>query len=161
MDFLIKLAAQDLIVVPVLATFYIFWRLEKSKRQNFLILLIGGGILSLLLAKIGNHFYWDPRPFIKDGITPLFTAHRDNGFPSDHTLLSAFLGFVTLGYWRKLGAALLVVAVIVGWARVAAGVHHFVDIIGSFIFTGLAWLLVSKLINTRPKKSQSIPSTTK
>ena len=133
--------AKYLIIVPIICAFYLYWKLDNKNRRQFLILVIAGGILSIVLAKIAGKIYDDPRPFIKDGVVPLFTASHDNGFPSDHTLLASFIGFAVLFYSKRLGIALLIIAVLIGWARVYAGVHHFTDVIGSFVITGLAaWL---------------------
>lgn len=139
---LIILAAKDFIIIPLAVTAYVFWRLKPKKRLEFIVLLIGGGLLSLILAKIGSHLYSDPRPFYKDGVQAFFTTSDYNGFPSDHTLLSSYLGFFILNYSRKAGFGLLLVAIIIGWARVAAHVHHLVDIVGSFICTATVYLLI-------------------
>jgi undecaprenyl-diphosphatase len=155
MDSITTFAARYLIIVPVAAVAYILLSLKGRKRKEFLILLLTSGVLSLLFAKIASHLYYDPRPYIKDGVTPLFAHSGDpNGFPSDHTLFSAFVGFAALSYSKRIGAALLVVAALIGWARVASGVHHFVDILGSFALTGIAYLLVSSLIKKQKQVSK-------
>jgi membrane-associated phospholipid phosphatase len=155
MDSLTIFIARDLILLPVLAMLYIIWRLRGIRRRNFVIMLLASGMLAVIFAKTAAHIYYNPRPFLKDGITPLFRAAHDNGFPSDHTLLAAFLGFAALSYSMRWGIGLLVVALLIGWARVAAGVHHLVDVCGSFVFTGLAYLVVYHLQNrymhARPK----------
>ena len=145
MDGLITFAAKDLILLPVLATIYIIWRLKGAKRRKFIITLLATGLLALSFAKIAAHLYYNPRPFLSDGVKPLFIASHDNGFPSDHTLLAAFLGFVALSYSLRWGVGLLIVALLIGWARVAAGVHHLVDVCGSLVFTGLAYLIVYQI----------------
>jgi membrane-associated phospholipid phosphatase len=150
MDGLITFVAKYFILIPLFVTVYVFINLKAKKRQEMLVMLFCAGVLSLILAKIGAHLYNDPRPYIKDGSVPLFAHSNDpNGFPSDHTLLASFLGFVALSYSRKIGIALLIVAALVGWARVAAHVHHLADIVGSFIFTGLAYLIIKALLNNQ------------
>jgi undecaprenyl-diphosphatase len=155
MDSLIIFAAKYLILVPVVATAYLIY--TTSKRRPLIKLLVCGGVLSLVLAKIASHLYWDPRPFLKDGVKPLFTASRDNGFPSDHTLLSAFLGFVALGYSKKLGWALLAIAVLIGWARLDAGDHHAVDIVASFVITAAACFITLRLLKIKTKPAHPRP----
>jgi membrane-associated phospholipid phosphatase len=114
------------------------------------VLLFCSGFISILLAKVGAHLFNDQRPYISDGTAPLFPHSGDpNGFPSDHTLLSALLAFTALYYSRPAGIFLLVVAAFIGVARVAAHVHHAVDIIGSFVITGIAYLIVIYLIKNR------------
>jgi undecaprenyl-diphosphatase len=142
MESLVTFIARYLILLPVLATLYFLWDLKGYKRRIFLMTLVATGGLSLIFAKIGAHLFYDPRPFIKDGITPLFRAAHDNGFPSDHTLLASALGFTALSYSKRWGISLLIVAALIGWARVDAGVHHLIDICGSFVFTGIAYLIV-------------------
>lgn len=137
MDTLIEFGAKYLILVPIVAIFYVLYELKDNKhRRQFLTLLIIGGVLSLLAAQVAEMLYDNPRPFIKDGIIPLFYATGENGFPSDHTLLASFLAFTVWQYRRNLGLALLIIAVLVGWARVAASVHHMVDVIASILITG-------------------------
>jgi undecaprenyl-diphosphatase len=143
MDGLITFVAKYFILIPIVVSVYTFLKLRGSKRHEMLVILFCTGVLSIILAKIGAHLFDNPRPYISDGIQPLFAHSNDpNGFPSDHTLLSAWLAFVVLYYSRSLGIFLVMVAVLVGWARVAAHVHHVVDIIGSFVITGIAYLIV-------------------
>lgn len=147
MDELIKLIAKYLIVFPVLVNLYIFWKLNSANRKQMAVIAVAGGLLSLILAKVGGHFYQDIRPQFRDGATPLFGHSNNNGFPSDHTLLASFLGLLALGFSKKLGVAVLIAAGLIGWARVAAHVHHLNDILGSFIITAAAYLAVKYLVN--------------
>ena len=66
----------------------------------------------------------------------------DNGFPSDHALLTAFLGFTMLLYSKRVGIFLLVIALIVSWARVAAHIHNPRDIVGSFVIAAVSVVIV-------------------
>jgi undecaprenyl-diphosphatase len=152
MNTIIKLIANYLILVPVLASAYLLFKLNKQRRIEFLIILVAGGVLSLILAKLGSALVQDPRPFVVGHFTPLIPHSADNGFPSDHTLLSSFLGYAILRYSKKLGIAMLLVAALIGASRVAAGVHHPLDILGSFVIAGIACLVVAKLFDVITKK---------
>jgi undecaprenyl-diphosphatase len=88
-----------------------------------------------------SRFYFDPRPFVQGNFTPLLPHAADNGFPSDHTLLAAAIAFATFHFNKKLGLFLLLLAILVGVARILAGVHHVADIAGSIIITGLVYFL--------------------
>src|SRR5581483_8956899 len=153
MDSAATFIAKYLIVVPVIVILYLLY--VTPQRRRFILLLVCGGILSIILAKIASRLYWDPRPFIKDGVKPLFTASRDNGFPSDHALLSSFLAFCAYLYSKKAGYALFIIAVLISWARVFAGVHHAVDVVASFILAAVSLAVINWLLNTYykpPKK---------
>jgi len=121
------------IAIPIVCLAYIIYTLEVSERRKLFVILIVGGIVSILLSKLAGFIYSDPRPFFADHVIPFITTPTDNGFPSDHTLLSAFLGFVVLYASKKLGVGLLILAALIGIARVAAGVHHAPDVVGGFM----------------------------
>ena len=143
MNTLIVFIAQYLIIASVLGVVGYGFSLAREQKLNFAIHTIAGGIISLAFIKLGALLYNDPRPFISDNITPLIHHAADNGFPSDHTALTAFLGFLVLMYSRKLGIALLIIALLVGSARVAAGIHHPIDIVGAFIIGAIGAYLGS------------------
>jgi len=47
------------------------------------------------------------------------------------------------------GAVLLMIAVAVSAARVAAHVHHPIDVLGSFVFSGVAAIIAARLSRTK------------
>lgn len=158
---IIIVTAKYLIALPVVAVVVLAFRLTNQQRMELLGVLALGGAFSLALSRLGSHFYYDPRPFVVGHFTPLIPHGNDNGFPSDHTLLSAFLAFAVLHFSKKLGWSLLAVAAIIGLARVAAQVHHLVDIAGSFIITSVSCfvaLLVVQAISKRVATARKKPT---
>lgn len=157
--------AKYFILLALLLAAYAWWRLPRELKKPFAVLAVASGLLTLFLAKVGSHLYYDPRPFVSGHVTPYFGHSTDNGFPSDHTLLAAFLAFFTLGYNRKIGWILAGLTVLVGGARVIAGVHHVVDIIGSCVIAGiavgLAYVVRSKLSNRRRPGQYKLESAAK
>ena len=151
------IVASYFIAIPLSVMLYELFTLRGQARLRFALLLVIGGVLSLLLAKLSGIFIHDPRPFIQGHFTPLIVSSTDNGFPSDHTLLASFIGFAILSVSRRLGAALLIVALMVGLARMYAGVHHSWDILGSFVITGISYLaaraIVAYVIRHRSQKT--------
>jgi undecaprenyl-diphosphatase len=152
MHSIIIFAAKYLVLLPIAANLYIFWKLNNKDRKKMLILGVAGGILSFALAKLGSHLYSDPRPVFKDHAQAFFQTSDYNGFPSDHTLLAGWLAFLALAFWKKVGLFLLVIAAIVGWGRVAAHVHHLSDIVGSFLITATVFLVLSRVLKVRTVK---------
>ena len=137
--------AKYFIALAALVTVLVWFKVSTPEKKRFIVLAVLGAVFSLLLAKIGNKLYSDPRPFVAGHFTPYFPHAADNGFPSDHTLLASFLAFTTWRFSRKAGAAVFVVAVLVGASRVIAGVHHITDIIGSIAFALLGVWFASLL----------------
>lgn len=131
---IVILIAKYLIVLSVLLAALAWFRLDTFHKKRFVAAAIIGAILALLIAKIGSKFFYNPRPFVVGHFTPYFSHGNDNGFPSDHTLFTSFIAALVLWYSRKIGAVLFAIALAVGLARVTAGVHHLIDIIGAIIF---------------------------
>jgi undecaprenyl-diphosphatase len=130
---IIKLVAVYFIAIPIVILGVLFGRYSPKRRLELVRLLVLGAVASYAVSKIASHFYFDPRPFTVTDVAPLIAHSNDNGFPSDHTLFAAMLAWVALAFSRKVGVPLLVVALLIGAARVAAGVHHWIDILGGFL----------------------------
>lgn len=156
MNEIIIIIAKYFILLPVVAALVVFFQLKgKKAKRNFAITIIVGGIATILLARVASAIWYDPRPFVVGHFTPLIPHAADNGFPSDHTLLAAFIGWTILRYSRKYGIVVLSAALLIGMARVLAGVHHVPDIIGSFVISAIAALLVMFIMNKIPFTKKS------
>ncbi len=78
-------------------------------------------------------------------VRPLIPVARDNGFPSDHTLLAAFL---TAALWwidRRALAAFAVGTLLVMVGRLGVGAHHTLDVLGAVGIVAAAALVVAAL----------------
>jgi undecaprenyl-diphosphatase len=114
---------------------------DRQKRIIFFSLIVLP--LSYVLAKIAGYFYYDARPFVAGNFTPLVPHDVTNGFPSDHMLLGAAVAAIIFRFNKKLGAGLFTLALLIGGARVYAGVHHVMDIIGSIAIVACVFFLAS------------------
>ena len=146
MHHVITLIAKYFIVIPVLIAAVVWLKLARRQKLDFIILGFGSAVVAVLLAKIGSHLFYDPRPFVVGHFTPYFPHGNDNGFVSDHMLFGSLIACVTLVYNRRLGAIALAFAFLVGIARVVAGVHHLIDIAGAFLIAAVAVWLVNRLL---------------
>ena len=135
---LIIFSAKYLYLVSM-ALFIGYGFMARDKKQ-FLTLSFFTFLLAYLLGALTNDLYNNPRPFVVSGIAPLVEHAADNGFPSGHTLLAASLAAVVTIVRPSLGVVLWVLALIVGVARVLAGVHHGIDIVGSITIPILSLL---------------------
>ncbi len=153
MNELIIITAEYVFLVNVIIWGIYLLRHQSDRKVRFIIYTLVAAALALALAKTGNYFFDNPRPFVVQQVAPLIAHEADNGFPSDHTLITAFLAFVIFFKNRRWGAFMLLVALAVGISRVAALVHHPLDIAGSFVFAALgvaiAWWAEKKLSKSR------------
>lgn len=148
MDLLIIFAAKYLIFFLGIAWFASLLLIPKAKMKVYFVFIAVAFVLAMIGDKIFGVLYNNPRPLVVDGITPLVKHAADNGFPSGHTLFSMMFATTAFNYNRKVGVILAVFAIVVGFARVLANVHHMIDIFGSVVLavgaTYLAWVLVKK-----------------
>lgn len=147
MDSIIVFLAKYLIFFIVLLALYAVYA-EKNRREIILAFLIAG-FTALLLSGIAGALYYSPRPFVAHNVQPLFAHGPDNGFPSEHTVLAMTLTAVIYFYRRRLAAAALVMALLVGSARVWAHVHSWIDIAGGVVIgaaAGIAGVYLSRYI---------------
>ncbi len=110
--------------------------------------LFGSALFSWILAHILKDIIKHPRPdealaMIGDGTY---------SFPSGHTSLITTLGFLLLKdlpadrHRRMIGYTVVVLAFVVGFARVLAGVHFWYDIIGGFVTGLIVAILLDRVI---------------
>lgn len=139
---LIKFVGDYFIFIS-LAILLAYWlRVGSKEKISIVWQLLFGGVLALIFSTIASHLFYDTRPFVTEHIAPIIAHAADNGFPSDHTLLTAFIGFTIYLHSRVVGIALLLIALLVGVARVAAHIHHPIDIVASFFIAALSVAIV-------------------
>lgn len=132
---LIIIFAKYLIGVISLLAFFFFLFQKKDIKKKMII--FAGFILPVifLISRIASLIYYNPRPFVLYNFKPLIQHAADNGFPSDHALLSFAIAFFVFVFNKKLGMILISLGFIVGFSRVMAGVHSPIDILGSFVIS--------------------------
>ena len=131
MQLLIIVVAKYLIALPIALIVWCLWTLRGGKRRELVLLSAVSLPLSYIVGFIAGHLYYSPRPFVVTHTAPLFAHAADNGFPSDHMLLAATLAMLGWSVNWRFGALLWLLALAIGFARVAAGVHHTLDLVGS------------------------------
>ncbi len=91
-------------------------------------------------------FYAYPRPFAALEIPPSITVSDPFGsFPSSHTSFFAALAVTMYFCNPKIGKWFFVCAIVIGIARVGAGVHWPVDILGGLIWGIILGFVIEKI----------------
>ncbi len=135
------LVARYFFILPILVLGVYFFLQPRKEWMRLALFAIPAGVLTYLLGLLGNHLYFDPRPFVVGHFQPLIAHAPDNGFPSDHTLLASAFAAVGMFWSVWLGIVLWALAILIAVARVYVGVHHSIDVIGSMVFALLATML--------------------
>jgi len=108
-------------------------------RINALFTAVLACIFSSFTSFIFYLLWQRPRPFVTyaDAVTRLGGHTTTNSFPSAHTYLAfAIATTILLSGHKKLGISMLIVASLIGIARIAAGLHYPSDVLGG-IFIGI------------------------
>ncbi len=149
MNTLIVLTAKYLYLIIVLIAIIVFLKADKQDKVRLIKLAVIAGPLALIMVFISSHLFYDTRPFVVQNIQPLIPHSPDNGFPSDHTLISMLVALSIYRVKKNAGVLLAILALIVGTSRVLAHIHYPVDILGSIVIAMIAVGLASLLFKKR------------
>ena len=144
--------AQYLFVLPIVILGIYFFMQPREDWKRMTVFAMSAAMLTYIIGVVVGLSYYDPRPFVVGHFTPLIPHAPDNGFPSDHALLVSAVAMIGTMWNKKLGFVLWVLAVLVAIARVYVGVHHTMDVAGSFVISIVAVSLVVIFIQRRDRK---------
>ena len=146
-------AYWEYVVVAVLL-FYLWSPKIKKADLKTRAARTGLAVLSALAARFGvaaliRNFYPRERPFAFEGLDSLINQNPlEASFPSGHaTFFMALAVYFLLSGQKKLGYFLLISAVLIGVARVAAGVHWPSDILAGWAIGAAVSFVVFKLFS--------------
>jgi undecaprenyl-diphosphatase len=161
MDTVIADLAQYGFILSFVLAFAVWVGLPRRQKVELLLAGLIGGAVCLALIKVGGAAFYDTRPFVTQHIAPLFPHGADNGFPSDHTAVTTFVGFCVLVVSRRWGLALIALSLVAGAARVLAHVHSPIDIVGAVAIAAFAavvgWWVARLTIARWPHLAASAP----
>ncbi len=145
MDTVAVFIAQYLYLFVLFIGAIFFFKQPRKIQKDMIICGVIIAPLAYIVSRIAGLLYNDPRPFVVSHFIPLIAHAPDNGFPSDHVLLTGAIAMVIWFYNKKLSLTLWAIALLIGWARVYSGIHHIADIAGSItivIVVGMAYALI-------------------
>jgi len=109
-----------------------FFQILKQKWKG-IVLVFSSGVLAWIFAEILKKSFQTPRPFLKfPDVVSLF-PETGFAFPSQHTVFFTAIAMAIFFYHKKVGYIFLIFAILIGLARIIAGVHFPIDILGGFI----------------------------
>ncbi len=134
-EYIVWLSADILIIILIsLGSICLIRDKKISRGLRHLFVVVFAGLFAWAISEVINYVFPSFRPFIElENIKPLFTVGMNDSYPSGHT---AFIfGFTTMliFFRKKSGFIFLFFALLVGVARVAAGVHWPIDIFGGML----------------------------
>ncbi len=122
-----------LVIVWWLKLNYPFKNFSFNQQKMPLHISLAAGI-SFLVSQLIGLIYFRPRPFASNSdvindINPM----SEKSFPSDHTTIAFAIAAAVYCHHKKMGALLLILALLVGLGRIYTGVHYPLDVVGGII----------------------------
>lgn len=148
MNWLIIFFGKYLAYLMVFATLFLLWQ-EKSWRHRvykFSLIALAVILSRGLITGIIRFFAFRSRPFVQLELAPVFNHGDVASFPSGHASVFFALAFAIFLFNKKLGSIFLLGALLMGLARIAAGVHWPLDIIAGALIGILSAFLVNWLL---------------
>lgn len=112
----------------------VLWVVDGKIKRETVIHAVFSCFLAWAVSELIKYIFPTPRPFQATGGLPLtLTVPGDGAFPSTHTAVSFALAVTIVKHDKKVGILYLIMAGLVGVARIIAQVHYPIDIIGGAI----------------------------
>lgn len=122
------------------------WIVDGRIKKEVVLHALLAALVAWAISEIIKYFYFNPRPFLVNHLPALtLTQPLDSAFPSSHTATAFALATAVWLHNKKIGGFFLVVAVIIGLARVGANVHWPADIVGGAILGTLIAIAIERL----------------
>lgn len=124
----------------------ILWVVDGKIKKETVIHALFSCFLAWGLTELIKSLFPTLRPFQFNGALPLtLTVPTDSAFPSSHTAVGFALAVTIFRHDKKVGFVYLIMAGLIGIARIMAHVHYPIDIIaGALIGTIISGLTSSK-----------------
>lgn len=135
-------------IVVVLAGLFLLFFLpaqagRKSWREFFLVFVSSG--VAYVFSKILKILIHADRPFVEFSNIQALFSESGFAFPSTHAIFFATLAISIFLLHKKAGYFFIFLALLIGLARIIAGVHFPIDILGGFIFGAIISYLFAYL----------------
>lgn len=134
-DMIVLFFAEYTVFLLVAIFLISLWHVHATHRERFRTLVLATASVVCTHAIITPFIYifWQRlRPFAALGVLHLFVVETFS-FPSGHTMLSFAAATILYFYNRRIALILYVLGALIGIARIIAGVHYPLDIIGGAV----------------------------
>jgi undecaprenyl-diphosphatase len=132
-----ELAASGVIIlVPFLLAGLWIWG-DPTRRARLVATAIAAAV-ALGANQVLGLLWFEPRPFMIGLGRTLMTHPPENSFPSDHTtfMLTVGLGLIATRAAPAWGKIVIILGLLVAWARIYLGLHFPVDMVASGLVGG-------------------------
>jgi len=124
--------------------------LQFKNKFKEVALIFSASISAWIIATIIKLFILSPRPFILfENIKPLFLHGGMDSFPSGHAMFFGALAVSLYFVHKRMEYLYIVVALLIGLARVASGVHFPIDILVGYILGAIIAIIFNLIFKRK------------
>lgn len=122
----------------------VLWVIDGKIKKEVVVHAIFACLVAYAISELIKTFFPMLRPFQSSLSSPLTLTIPDDGtFPSSHSAVAFALSITILKHDRKVGILYLIMAGLVGIARIMAHVHYPLDIMAGALLGTVVSLLTS------------------
>ncbi len=142
-------AADKMGYVLILLVLVLFWK--KSYFKKALFVSWGSAIVAkFVFVSIIRYFFYSPRPFlVLENINRLVNNETESSFPSGHASFYFALAMGVYFYNKKAGLVFLLLAGLLGLARIFVSVHWPLDIIAGAVLGITTAYIIERFVAPR------------
>ena len=131
----------------------VLWLSWRPRNQWAALLAAASALLALGIGQLIGKAMPRPRPYLSHAVHQLIPPSLDTSFPSDHATLGFAVGVMVWRYNKRAGAALLVLAAVMAFARVFVGAHYPGDVLGGALLGGLTSIALGVVSDKPPLRT--------
>ena len=131
----------------------VLWLSWRPRNQWAALLAAASALLALGIGQLIGKAMPRPRPYLSHAVHQLIPPSLDTSFPSDHATLGFAVGVMVWRYNKRAGAALLVLAAVMAFARVFVGAHYPGDVLGGALIGGLTSIALGVVSDKPPLRT--------
>lgn len=152
LDRFMVFAADKMGYLLVLLVLIIFWKKNYFKRA--ILVSLGSAIVArFAFVALFRYFIYSPRPFlVLEHVNILMNHEFESSFPSGHASFYFALATGAYFYNKKAGRIFLVLAGLMGLARIFVSVHWPLDILAGAVLGWATALMINRVLGRLPGK---------
>lgn len=148
LDKIMVFIAQDFPYLFAIALLLLWFKKDTTEKvmTNRKVAIVA--MMTMLIALGINHLiafvYFRPRPYTLHAAHLLVKRSVDPSFPSDHATFSFALALTILAVNKYFGRVMIVMALLLSFARVFVGVHYPFDVVGGAIIAYATYKVIQR-----------------
>ena len=126
------------------------WLTWKPINQRAAFLAGLSALVALGIGQLVGMAFPRPRPYLAHTVHLLIAPTADTSFPSDHATLGFAVAVLVWRFNRRAGTALLLLVLILAFARIFVGAHYPTDVLGGAVLGSATSLAIAALSESSP-----------